>query len=56
MARALETIDIRFIESPKDMVEVWELEDKIWPGDNNPVPYHMLVAIVHNGGGVIRSI
>ncbi len=44
-----DNIEIRIIESPEEMTAVEELEDQVWPGDY-PVPYHMLLAVVHNGG------
>jgi predicted GNAT superfamily acetyltransferase len=49
MARKQDEIELRIIQSPEDMAAVEELEDQIWPGDN-PIPYHMLIAVVHNGG------
>jgi len=49
MVKKIDEIEIRIIESPEDMAAVEELEVQIWPGDD-PVPYHMLLAVVHNGG------
>jgi predicted GNAT superfamily acetyltransferase len=54
MAKKTDNIKLRIIESPEDMVEVEKLERQIWLGDT-PVPYHMHLAIVHNGGVVIGA-
>ena len=47
-------IDLRIIDSPEKMRAVEKLEDLIWPGDF-PVPYHMLLAVVRNGGVLIGA-
>lgn len=54
MAVRKNNIELRFIESPEDMQAVEELENRIWPGDY-PVPYHMLLAVVHNGGVLVGA-
>lgn len=54
MADGKNNIKLRFIESPEDMRMVGELENKVWPGDQ-PVPYHILLAVVHNGGVLIGA-
>ena len=54
MAVGKDEIELRFIESPGEIRAVGELEKKIWAGDQ-PVPYHMLLAVVHNGGVLIGA-
>jgi predicted GNAT superfamily acetyltransferase len=54
MATEKKEFELRFIESSEDMRAVEDLEKMIWPGDN-PVPYHMLLAVVHNGGILVGA-
>jgi len=50
------TINIRHIESPKDLAAVEELQQLVWPGnDIEIVPAHLLLAVLHGGGVLIGA-
>ena len=54
MSPKTEKIELKVIESPAEMAAVEDLEKKVWPGINS-IPYHVLLAVAHNGGILIGA-
>ena len=54
MAGKSDKIELKVIESPAEMAAVEDLEKKVWPGINS-VPYHVLLAVAHNGGILVGA-
>lgn len=54
MTGKADKIELKVIESPAEMAAVEDLEKKVWPGINS-VPYHVLLAVAHNGGILVGA-